>query len=251
MEIFLFITGLVFASFINALAYRLRGSEGIGNIWTSPSHCENCKKNLRWYDLVPVLSYLYTKGRCSRCGEKVYWYYPLSELFLAISFSLFYVYSAPILSYLILVYLFFLSYWDVKDKSIPKTVVDYAFYVSAIYALLNIFMSYNLISVYALVFVALLYSLGLVVNMGKEKIGIGDVIVFATIILAMGIKVGAISILATILMSGVYAIYLVLKDKRNRKRYIPLVPFITLGYAVAILVTDGIMAYFANMLPII
>ncbi len=251
MEIFLFIIGLVLASFLNALAYRVRSSEGIDNIWTSPSHCESCKKRLRWYDLVPVLSYLYTKGRCSRCGAKVYWYYPLSELFLAISFTLFYAYSAPPLSYLILVYLFFLSYWDVKDKSIPKSIVDYAFYISAIYALINMFINYNLLLVYALVFVALLYSLSIVVNMGKEKIGIGDVIVFATIILAMGIKVGAISILATILISGVYAIYLVLKDKRNRKRYIPLVPFITLGYAVAILATDVIMAYFANMLPLI
>lgn len=61
------ILGLVLGSFGGCLAYRsLKGETFFGR-----SYCESCKKTLRWYDLLPVLSYLLLRGHCRYCHKKI------------------------------------------------------------------------------------------------------------------------------------------------------------------------------------
>ena len=59
----LFIFGSVIGSFLNVLAMRLSNNESI--MWPS-SHCHNCQHKLKWYELIPVVSYIIQKGK-SRC----------------------------------------------------------------------------------------------------------------------------------------------------------------------------------------
>lgn len=72
-----FIFGLILGSFYNVLIYRLPRNM---SVIFPPSHCPHCKQELRWYDNIPILSFLILKGKCRYCGEKISIRYPLVEL---------------------------------------------------------------------------------------------------------------------------------------------------------------------------
>lgn len=78
----IFILGLTIGSFINALEYRIEEKKSI----KGRSFCPNCKHQLAWYDLVPVLSFIFLRGKCRHCGKKISWQYPIVELLGGLSF---------------------------------------------------------------------------------------------------------------------------------------------------------------------
>jgi len=68
--------GLAFGSFGNVLIFRLPEHESI----TGRSHCPACHRTLAVWELFPVISFLVLRGKCSGCGKKISWQYPLIEL---------------------------------------------------------------------------------------------------------------------------------------------------------------------------
>lgn len=78
LYVLIFLFGTVIGSFLNVCIYRLPGKE---NIVTERSHCMSCGSVLKWYELIPVLSYVLQRGRCRRCGQRVSLQYPMIELF--------------------------------------------------------------------------------------------------------------------------------------------------------------------------
>lgn len=68
--------GLVVGSFLNVLIYRIPNKE---NFVSTRSHCMKCNYQLKWYDLVPLFSYLFLGGKCRKCKEKISVQYPLIE----------------------------------------------------------------------------------------------------------------------------------------------------------------------------
>ena len=77
------VLGLVMGSALNCLAFRMAHQQK----WTGGrSRCVSCGHELKWNDLVPVFSYLFLKGRCRYCGEKISPRYFLAELTLGIVF---------------------------------------------------------------------------------------------------------------------------------------------------------------------
>ena len=75
--------GLVLGSFYNVLGYRLPKKESI--VFPS-SHCPNCNHQLKFWDLIPVLSYIFLQGKCHYCKKKISIIYPIIELATAILF---------------------------------------------------------------------------------------------------------------------------------------------------------------------
>ena len=71
-----FLFGIVIGSFLNVCIFRIPEGEDISR---PRSHCMTCGYVLKWYDLVPVFSYLFLKGRCRKCGTKLSVQYPLVE----------------------------------------------------------------------------------------------------------------------------------------------------------------------------
>ena len=71
-----FLYGIIIGSFLNVLIYRLPKKE---NIVTTRSHCMNCGYQLKWYDLVPIFSYLALGGRCRKCKTRISVQYPIIE----------------------------------------------------------------------------------------------------------------------------------------------------------------------------
>lgn len=74
--ILVFVYGIVIGSFVNVLIYRLPLHQ---NIAVEHSHCMNCNSRLRWYDLVPLFSWLFLRGKCRYCKSKISIQYPLVE----------------------------------------------------------------------------------------------------------------------------------------------------------------------------
>lgn len=73
---FLIATGLVVGSFLNVVIYRLPRDESIA--WPA-SHCTTCERSLRWYENVPLLSWLALRGRCRTCRSRISMRYPIVE----------------------------------------------------------------------------------------------------------------------------------------------------------------------------
>lgn len=89
--IMFFIIGTVLGSFYNVVGYRLPKGESI--IYPA-SHCPNCNHKLRPLELIPLFSYLFQKGKCRSCKQKISLFYPLFELLGGIFFALaFYIFG--------------------------------------------------------------------------------------------------------------------------------------------------------------
>lgn len=76
LYIIVFVYGIVIGSFVNVLICRLPEHE---NIATERSHCMSCGHKLRWYDLVPLFSWLFLRGKCRYCGARISAQYPIVE----------------------------------------------------------------------------------------------------------------------------------------------------------------------------
>jgi leader peptidase (prepilin peptidase)/N-methyltransferase len=79
-----FIFGLIMGSFLNVIVYRINIAENI----LGRSHCPTCKKTIRWYDNIPLLSFVLLRAKCRDCQESISWQYPLVEFFTGLLFML-------------------------------------------------------------------------------------------------------------------------------------------------------------------
>ena len=77
MTLLVFFLGLAWGSFMNVCIYRLPESQ---SIVSPPSHCPRCRHPIRWYDNMPLVSFVLLKGKCRDCKAAISWRYPLVEL---------------------------------------------------------------------------------------------------------------------------------------------------------------------------
>lgn len=79
----LIVLGLGVGSFLTLVTNRI---DTVESIWIGRSHCNHCKETLRWWELVPFLSFVLLQGRCLRCKKQIPPLYPIFELITAITF---------------------------------------------------------------------------------------------------------------------------------------------------------------------
>lgn len=84
--VYIFIVGTIMGSFFNVVAHRLSNNKSIVR---PRSHCEVCNHELAWYELIPLLSFIFQGGKCRKCHTKISWWYPAVELIT----GLFYLFS--------------------------------------------------------------------------------------------------------------------------------------------------------------
>ena len=120
--VYSFILGTVIGSFLNVVIYRLPRGQ---NLSYPGSSCPICKEKIRWYDNVPILSYIALGGKCRVCKTKISIQYPLVELLAGFLFLLVYVkfgYSILTIKYFIFVaILISASIIDIKSYFIPDS----------------------------------------------------------------------------------------------------------------------------------
>ena len=77
LSLIIFIFGISCGSFLNCVIYRLKEKKSFLRGW---SFCPYCHHQLGFFDLIPILSFIFLKGKCRYCGRKISWQYPLVEI---------------------------------------------------------------------------------------------------------------------------------------------------------------------------
>jgi len=92
LALFAFVFGAIVGSFLNVVIHRYPRDE---SIVFPPSHCPRCDAPIRWYDNVPILSFIVLLGRCRACREPISWRYPLVELANALFYLAVFLHTGP------------------------------------------------------------------------------------------------------------------------------------------------------------
>ena len=80
-----FVLGTILGSFYNVVGFRLPKGESI--IYPA-SHCPNCNHKLQFWELLPILSFAFQRGKCTSCKQKISWFYPIFEFSCGLIFAL-------------------------------------------------------------------------------------------------------------------------------------------------------------------
>lgn len=223
----LFIIGLVFGSFYLVVATRLPIGEKIG---TTRSHCEYCKKVLKWYELIPLFSYIIQLGKCRKCKKRLSIVYPATELATGILFSISYILygfnyqfyiSILLFSLLILIYISDFKYFIILDSPLVISAIGifitYLVFFNINEALIRLV--YGLFIFVFLLFVKLIGDK----LFKRESLGGGDIKLGFIVGMSLGIPLGCASLILSSFLALPYAITTVFYGEG---REVPFGPFI-------------------------
>ncbi len=249
----IFIFGAVIGSFLNVIIDRLPAQKKI----TGRSHCDFCGYQLRWFDLIPIFSFLWLKGRCRQCYKKLSWQYPLIEaltglIFVlifwrwnsahltvlsswSIAFSLFYYFLTACL-------LIIISVIDWKTFLIPDSLVYFGIGLTFLWQVFQVnFWNYVLSGI-----IVSAFFWALVIFSNEKWMGAGD----AKLAFWLGLALGFPQILAALFVAffsgALVGLVLIAFQRKNLKTQIPFGPF--LGFStLLILIYQNLISRFVTM----
>lgn len=228
MELIIFGIGAILASFLNALIYRIEKGLDLKTMLLTRSKCEHCKKELEWYELIPIFSWIFQQGKCGKCKKKIDIYYPISETLLGVSYIFIYQSTGNYFYMFLASILFMLVYSDIKNKSIPSGVTNFFVAVCLVYFLFNLV---NYLSLAIFLLIAILILGISKIRYGKvEVIGFGDFLVVLGISMILSISSFISFFLITLYLSGIYSLIMIGLKKYDLKSTLPLLPFIFAGF---------------------
>jgi len=256
MKIFTFLFGLAIGSFLNVCIYRLPLKQ---SIVTPPSGCPGCGGKIRFYDNIPILSYIILRGKCRDCREPISIRYPLVELLTGLlSLSLF-TYCYPDYYLYIALFMFTCSlivvtFIDLSHQIIPDIISIPGIFAGLIVAILfNVFSFYPIAWHDSLIGILLgggilyIVAAGFEKLTGKEGMGGGDVKLLAMIGAWMGWRaIPMIILISSLTGSIIGAASLLLAGKGLRTR-IPFGPFLVLGTLVYLFFGIKIQNYYLGL----
>ena len=232
-----FIFGGIWGSFCNVYIYRLPNNESVTK---GRSFCPSCKNQIKWYDNIPFLSFIFLRGKCRNCSNKISFQYFLVELLSGISFlAIFFLYGISITTLLLIILSIFfiiIFFIDLKHYIIPNELTFPLMvigFIKSFYPNLNqtIFPNYinsllGGIFGYSIIWLIIFFYKKV---RNKEGMGLGD----AKLMAVVGFWFGWISIPFTIFISSVVALVLVipslLKKTKDMSAQIPFGPYIIIG----------------------
>ncbi len=209
------------------------------SIISPPSACPKCKTFIKWYDNIPILSFLLLSGRCRKCGCKISLRYPLVELLTGILFILFFLkfgLEKSCFFYIIIAgYLTVLTFIDIDKKTVPDGIVLLMIITGFVTGIFEFHKGINvfdgIIGACAGGFIALCFN-----YFSNGKMGEGDVKLLA----ALGLCVGTREIIGIIfyafIFGGAAAAILLAAGKSSRKDPIAFVPFIAAAFVLRALI---------------
>lgn len=258
ITIIFFIFGLIIGSFLNVVIYRWNTARSLGG----RSACMSCQNKLRWYELIPLISFIVLRGRCRSCKTKISIQYFLVEFTEGIllaalffkfqdifftnttAFAVTYFYYALMFSILVVI-----ATYDLKHKIIP----DLFSLVFGILAFVGLFFFSNYgfhphipnwSEFLAGVVIALPFALFWIISRGRWM-GLGD----AKLAVGLGWLLGMGKVLSGAVLAfwsgAIIGILLVLfKKKYGIRSEIPFAPFLVLGAILAFLFEPQIFPVF-------
>ena len=234
----LIVLSLALGSFLNVVIHRLPRRESL----VSPgSHCPSCNHGIRFYENIPLLSFLILNGKCRHCGAPISWRYPIVEgLTALVIMSLFSVYgwSTEFLVYGILaLFLVPISMIDLETGFIPDKLTLPALIMGIIFLVVFQFVNWKSALIGAVsggVFMLLLLVAGKAI-FKKDAMGMGDV----KLLVMTGVYVGFPGVFLSLFFGSFVAVIaiavgLILK-RLSLKTTLPFGPFIAIGTLVYLL----------------
>lgn len=247
------LVGLCVGSFLNVVIYRVPNAM---NLAKPSSHCTTCDYELRWYDNIPVLSYIMLGGRCRKCKERISPRYMIVEIVNAIlwllSVDIFWdknpvyaVVSAIVLSTLVCIFFIDLEHMLIFNRFV--VIIFVAGIVTMLFDEYTVWYDHLIGAAvfggsFALIYYACIWILK------REGIGFGDV----KLALAAGLLLGWQKMLLAMLIASVSAsiILLILKRVRGDEEghEYPFGPFISVGVGASMLFGASIINWYISLL---
>lgn len=245
ITLYFLILGLIIGSFLNVIIYRLPEGK---SIITPPSHCPECGTRLKVIDLIPVLSFLSTGGKCRYCNTKISKQYPIVELMTGFLFLFAYLkfgFSVQLFIYLLLISaLIAVAFIDYKYMLIPNKIT----YPLIVISLLSAFI-FDYITIYqSLLGIVIPPLLLLIVALiFKGGMGMGDVKLAAAIGGFLGWSYTLAGIFIGSLLGSVIGLSLMGLGIIERKSRIPFGPFICTGALTMIFFGETLINWYFNL----
>ena len=231
----IFIFGLAIGSFLNVLIIRLPQPEisKYRNIVGGYSRCPKCQKMISWYENIPVLSFLFLRGRCRHCRSSISWQYPIVELLTGFLFlfsfliygnhPVFLVYVLFLISLLIVI-----AFIDLKHLLILDSLILAGFIVSLLFIFLasSFQLPASSLQTPASNFYGLLFFGGILlflflITKGRG-IGLGDVKMAGWLGFVFGFENSINIFYLTFFIGFIWAIILLVSKKAGLKSKVPL-----------------------------
>lgn len=247
MYILTFIFGSIIGSFLNVCICRLPREESI--VYPS-SHCLKCNTPLKWYELIPILSFLFQKGKCRYCGEIISLQYSIVELVNGILYiiifhfydtSIDFIFFGFIVSILIII-----SFIDYYYLIIPDFLIVTVFLLSICHKFASIILCktpFNLLNnVLALLTGGGIFLIISLVSRGG--MGGGDIKLISVLGFILGLKKILLNILLSFIIGAVFSTFLLLLKKKEKKDVIPFGPFINIAFVVTLFTGDRLINWY-------
>jgi len=244
------IFGAIVGSFLNVCIFRLPKEESI--IWPG-SHCPHCKKPIKFYDNIPIISYLFLKGECRQCHGSISVQYPLVEGITALSSLLLIMKFGPSFAYLIyfafVAALIVITVIDLYHQIIPDVISLPGIGVGLLASLLTsqISFSNSLLGILCGGGSLFLIATGYQWLFKREGMGGGDVKLLAMIGAFLGWKAVIVTILLGSLIGSITGIILMVSKGKDFKYAIPFGPFLSLGAVAALFYGERIIYWYLHL----
>lgn len=253
--ILIFILGLIIGSFLNCVIWRLYKEE---NFIVGRSYCPHCHHGLGLWDLFPVLSFVFLRGKCRYCKRKISLQYPLIELITAIIFSLVFIYFGSIFSLQLIFWLIIMAFlivifvFDLKYFIIPDEVVYPAIFLSIIWLLYSFFngmiSSHEIIlTIASSIGAALFFFLIWFFSKGMAM-GFGDVKLALLIGLLLGFPNTIVALFLGFLLGAIIGSVAVFLKRKGFGSEVPFAPFLVVGTIISFFFGNNIINWYFSLM---
>lgn len=246
IAVYFLVLGLLFGSFFNVVGLRVPMKRSIA---APPSSCGSCGTRLGWKDLMPVISYVISRGTCRHCGVKVSVLYPLGELATGLLFMAAYLYFGLSGDLVIMLGLISLSVIitvsDIRYMLIPnKVLIVFGLAFIPLVLLFSPMPLWQHIAGLAAGGGILL----LIALVSRGGMGLGDVKLFAVLGWVLGLANTFIALLAGAMAGTLVGALMLALKLLKRKQPMPFGPFLVVGAMLAYVFGDEIMSTYLSLL---
>jgi leader peptidase (prepilin peptidase) / N-methyltransferase len=248
---YVFFIGMCIGSFLNVCIYRLPAGKSIVR---PASACPSCGTTIRWYDNIPLISYIILRGRCRGCKMRISIRYPIIELLcglFAMTSWMHYGFGLPALIYFILIAaLLVITFIDIDHRIIPDIIslpgIPLGFLSSFILPQLK--WSDSLIGIVAGGGSLLAVAWGYQLIAGRDGMGGGDIKLLAMVGAFLGWKGVLFTIMASSLIGTAVGIAIMLRSRKGIKMALPFGPFLAIGAIMYIFLGPRLIEWYLNLL---
>jgi leader peptidase (prepilin peptidase) / N-methyltransferase len=242
--------GLIVGSFLNVVIYRLPLGQSLA---TPPSRCRNCGYTLRWFDNIPVFSWLFLGGRCRQCGAGVSMQYPAVEVITSVLFMLVILLTPPgplIASRLLLVCILIALFGiDLEHQILPNVITLPGIVIGVAFSLIAP-PGWKEALIGVLIGGGALYAIawGYYLWRREEGMGMGDVKMLAMIGAFLGWKAVLVTLVLSSFVGAFVGLGMMAAQRTTMKYALPFGTFLALGAVVAMFAGEPLVAWYAGFL---